>query len=707
MSVTPTSTALPTHNADYRPEIDGLRALAVVLVVAYHAFPSLIPGGFIGVDIFFVISGYLITGIILRALDQNRFSIAEFYARRFRRILPALCVMMVVAFLLSWLVLLPDELRDVGKQLMAGTAFAENIFLIKESGYFDIEAVRKPMLHLWSLGVEEQFYLFWPIMLMLAVRYRLKLGVYMPLLAAVSFVFCLYYVTINPVEAFYILPSRFWELLCGAMLIYYERNARESNFSIISVLSRLDAQPLWQNTKALLAVSVTIIFATKFSHGSFYVGWLNVLPCICALLFISAGKNSWLNRIIFSNPPVVLLGRVSYPFYLWHWPILSLLNITENGKPDPTLVIIAVGVALILAWLTYVLIELPFQKHFTFQKGLKPIFMASLAGMLLTGSLGFMSYEYPKNMVAAVPSWLTNSEVQHVVDEDSFQKTIDRNWWGNAGLSIDQACLQSQWLNKHAPDYCRLSDATPRVAILGDSHANHLVPGLMELKDPILSHLIQISFGGCVAFNSVYFHQRIQNANTVKDCYSGNQDFLNAVINDKNIEVVIISMKSYANTNFDDAHPDGTLKLAISPDNAFAVGLKKMEYLREGLSRSIAQLERAGKKVVYVIDVPALEVHPADCVSVRRLSFNHSKLASCTIARERVEKEQQLDMRNMVAELKASHPNMLVFDANTSLCDDTMCSVIRDQKMLYRDSNHLSLDGSIYIARALAKSIKQ
>src|ERR1700722_15954724 len=210
---------MPSAPSDrYRPDIDGLRAVAVLLVVLFHAFPEAMRGGFIGVDIFFVISGFLITGIIVRELDQQRFSLLTFYGRGIRRIFPALIVVLGATLVLGWLWMLPAAYAQLSADVFASAAFFSNIALLLQSGYFDVESAKKPLLHLWSLGIEEQFYLFWPLILMLAVRLRLSMLATACVIGLASFVLNVAMIGSDPVATFYLPFTRAWELVAGAAL---------------------------------------------------------------------------------------------------------------------------------------------------------------------------------------------------------------------------------------------------------------------------------------------------------------------------------------------------------------------------------------------------------------------------------------------------------------------------------------------------------
>lgn len=205
--------------SNYRPDIDGLRAVAVLLVVGFHAFPGRFPGGFVGVDIFFVISGYLITGILLKEMESSDFSFARFYARRVRRIFPALILVLLCCFVVGWFVLLPDEFKALGKHIFGGAAFFSNFVLLHDAGYFDAAAVRKPLLHLWSLGIEEQFYIVWPVVLFLAFQIR-RVGWMITAIFVASFLANVLTIGRNPVAAFYWPFTRAWELMSGGILVW-------------------------------------------------------------------------------------------------------------------------------------------------------------------------------------------------------------------------------------------------------------------------------------------------------------------------------------------------------------------------------------------------------------------------------------------------------------------------------------------------------
>jgi len=331
----------------YRPDIDGLRAISILLVVGYHAQPSLIPGGFIGVDIFFVISGFLITRIVLSQSKANSFSFLEFYSRRIRRIFPALIVVMAVTYVLGWFVLLPDDFSLLGKNIAAGVAFVSNLFQLTQLGYFAPDANENPLLHLWSLGIEEQFYIFWPpVLLIVGWKWR---RTWMGAIASASFGVSLLIFLGYKDWSFYSPISRAWELLAGGILATNYAHALERGKQRV---------PQFENLLATLGTAAIIFAAIVLNKQSLFPGVYALLPVLGAVLIILS-PNSLLNRTFLSNPQMVLIGLISYPLYLWHWPILTFLRLSMPDDPSTALRVGAVALSVALAWLTYRLLELP------------------------------------------------------------------------------------------------------------------------------------------------------------------------------------------------------------------------------------------------------------------------------------------------------------------------------------------------------------
>jgi peptidoglycan/LPS O-acetylase OafA/YrhL len=377
--VSSTRDAKSLTHPKYRPDIDGLRAVAVLSVVGYHAFRSVVRGGFIGVDIFFVISGFLISSIIFDSLKRDSFSFIEFYRRRIARIFPALLLLLFACYAVGWLTLLPPEYKELGKQIAGGAGYVSNFVLWNEHGYFEQAADAKPLLHLWSLGIEEQYYIFWPLLSYVAWKRRLNLLAITLAIGAVSFALNVGKASTDSVAAFYSPQTRFWELLVGSALAYgvlhRERWASNDNVALAEARSLVGA--------ALIAVGLATIAVDRA-----FPGWWALLPTIGTALIISAGATAWLNRTVLSNRVLVWFGLISYPLYLWHWPLLSFAQIIENGLPPRPVRLVAVVASIALAWLTYELVEKPLRfGRFKAAKG-----VGLFACMIVVGALGFQSF---------------------------------------------------------------------------------------------------------------------------------------------------------------------------------------------------------------------------------------------------------------------------------------------------------------------------
>lgn len=367
-----------TVHSTYRPDIDGLRAIAVLSVVAFHAFPNLFRAGFVGVDVFFVLSGFLISTIILQQLATDSFSFAEFYARRVRRIFPALLAVLVGSLVFGWVVLLPDEFQQIGKHVFAGTTFVSNLVLWNESGYFDNAAETKPLLHLWSLAIEEQFYLLWPLLLAVAWRRRRRVLPLACLVAGVSFLLNIESSMNDKVAAFYSPLTRFWELMTGAVLAYVTIHHR----------TLLDHHA---QTRSVLGFILLLVGFVVISPSWAFPGWSALLPTIGTALIVSAGPSAWLNRTVLANRPAVWVGLISYPLYLWHWPLLVWPKIASGELTSPVARVVLILVSAVLAWLTYRLVEIRVRKSRTRRSLLLLLVPFGTVGIIaLAAALGYV-----------------------------------------------------------------------------------------------------------------------------------------------------------------------------------------------------------------------------------------------------------------------------------------------------------------------------
>jgi len=430
----------------YRPDIDGLRAIAVGSVLAYHAFPSLLPGGFIGVDIFFVISGFLITTILLQSLAAGDFSYRDFYARRIRRIFPALVLVLLATLAFGWYVLLPGEFSQLGKQTTGGAAFFANLVFLGEAGYFDASAETKPLLHLWSLGIEEQFYIFWPLMLGLAWRRRWPMLRVVLAVAVISFLVNVLTVQAHRAAAFYSPLSRAWELMAGGLLAVMQ---------LQSVAQGAASSRAWKkHLQSIVGIALIVLglFMTRSTKA--FPGWWALLPVLGAASCIAAGPGGVLNRYLLSNRVMVWIGLISYPLYLWHWPLLSYARIVTGGEPPLQLRIVLVAASVVLAWATYRFLERFVKLHLS-QAVLRGLAGAG-AALALAGVLVFLGTPMPRH------------------DSPALQAVADATREDNYYDGFEEAALGNQFVY-------RAGNGKHNVLLIGDSHVEQYAPRALEL----------------------------------------------------------------------------------------------------------------------------------------------------------------------------------------------------------------------------------
>lgn len=334
------------HTGTYRADIDGLRAIAVASVVINHAVPAWLPGGFVGVDIFFVISGFLITGIISSEIAQGRFSLVRFYKRRILRIIPALSLVVACCLLFGFVYFGTGEFANLGKHAAAAMAFAANFSFWSETGYFDTASAFKPLLHLWSLGVEEQFYLFWPAIVWIVLRVQRLLGSALLLvLLAASLLLSAYGARESASWSFYLLPARLWELGLGSAL------------ALLSPFARIRNGYVWPNVCAVLGLAFIVAALLMFDERTPFPGVFAIIPVLGSALLLSA-KTSVVNKVL-SSPPLVWVGLISYPLYLWHWPILSFMRNLSNEPLELPLILAGLCAAVLAAIGTFFVVERP------------------------------------------------------------------------------------------------------------------------------------------------------------------------------------------------------------------------------------------------------------------------------------------------------------------------------------------------------------
>jgi peptidoglycan/LPS O-acetylase OafA/YrhL len=552
------------QSPNYRADIDGLRAVAVSSVLVFHAFPHLLPGGFVGVDIFFVISGFLISSIIFAGLDRGTFSILEFYGRRIRRILPALFLVLVAVFVLGWFFLFGDEYRELGKQMAGGAGFVSNFVLWAESGYFDEAATTKVLLHLWSLAIVAQFYMFWPPLLVLSWNRRGAVPALIGAALVLSFAANIWLVGHDAAAAFYSPAARAWELMAGCTLALLKRRGwqlRPANADVASTVGLI-----------LLVAS----FALVDDHRPF-PGWWAVLPVLGAFLVIAAGADASLNRRILGHWAFVGIGLVSYPLYLWHWPLLTFARINESTTPSRDMRLAALALSLVAAVATYRLVELPI-RHGTRAYAKAVALLALVAAM---GMLGYACYRMNGFPGTGFRDPAREAFVDYFDNDGAAWRFGTRIGLAEKfRLECDFYNLESYRAHRAtsvplpsiAPG-CTERDPTKRHAVLlwGDSHAQHLYWGLKQTLPPDWQ-ILQVASSGCFPDPSA------SGPSTTNYCQQSNWVALQTIAKAKPDVVIVAQERGQVRRRFDEIaariHPLGiTRTLFAGPTPHWMTGL--------------------------------------------------------------------------------------------------------------------------------------
>ncbi|MBN3757653.1 acyltransferase [Paraburkholderia sp. Tr-20389] len=658
-----------TDSMKYRPDIDGLRAVAVSGVVIFHAFPSVLRGGFVGVDIFFVISGYLITNILLDELDHGHFSIRSFYARRIRRIFPALVFVLMFTYGLGWISLFKDEYKQLGKHIAASAAFVANLVFWNEAGYFDSAAETKPLLHLWSLGVEEQFYIIWPLLLAFVYRRRSNTA---PLILAglvLSLAINVVLIQHHPAAAFFSPLSRFWELLLGAMLAHSNRTQLAFNDASLHGMS--------------IAGSVLCMVAMScLNREMSFPGWWALVPTCGACLLIGSSRRAFVNEKVLSQPIMIWIGKISYPLYLWHWPLLSFATILAGRTPAPYVRISLIAASIVLAWLTYILLERRIRFGTNHWIKVAPpcvllVAMGYIGGMTyVRDGLGFRK---GYSLVADVNSATLGAGHEFVRPECGVPANQQR---------LFQFCSQDR-------------REIPRAVVWGDSKADALYWGMVResARDRRWSLVART---GCAPMSGVVRISSYANDNP-DECANANRVAMQAITSNHDIKLVVLATAA---------------RVLVGPEYALAGTHQSIGSAAiDGLNNSIETLRKAGKEVVLVMDNPTLP-DPRGCMDRKLMGYpfmqtllsvkQSSSFASKCAITYGEHLAATTGYRAIVAKLHVMHPDMLIYDPAPVLCDmqKGMCSVTQNGKFLYSYGDHISDTANTLIADQLLPQIK-
>lgn len=660
------------ENPHYRRDIDGLRAIAVLSVVVFHAWPMLLPSGFVGVDIFFVISGFLISRIIFREVQDGTFRFSDFYSRRIRRIFPALALVFLASLTIGWFTLLADEYKMLGKHVASGSIFISNFTLLKESGYFDPAAELKPLLHLWSLGIEEQFYIIWPLIIYGAARFRINLLILTTFFLFLSFGLNIWRIDAHLIQTFYNPLTRFWELMFGAVLAHISLYSGQPVKRLLQRFSNLAASVGF----LLIVVALCLLDSTKLFPGV----WA-LFPTLGAVLLIVSGPDSWINKHVLSLPFLVFIGLISYPFYLWHWLLLSILRIVESSNPPVHLVFISLILSFLLACFTYLVVE----KRLRHNPSSWVVFCL-IIGVAIPGIVGKVIQE--KDGLTSRPSIASNK---------NYEKEMTRD------APVDSDC--NAYINSSESErlfyYCRASNLRAKkwIAIIGDSHAHVLFPGFSEEFNKKGVGTILLANSGCPPFLGTTTGRTGSEKN---HCVNKIDQILKTVALENRIEKVLIATRGpvYIEGRGFGSAEKGDINPRIESIDPGEKELPPHQIYFQGLKKTINYVLTLGKEISYFLENPELGVLPKNCIA-RPFTFT-GNYPDCTVEFS-VYRSRMREYRAGVAKIKNDISELLILDPEPLFCDRESCRGILNNKLFYADDDHLGVEGSRYVGSNFAK----
>ncbi|RON47378.1 acyltransferase [Pseudomonas frederiksbergensis] len=646
----------------YRRDIDGLRAIAVIAVVLFHFGVPGFTGGFVGVDIFFVISGYLITSIIWNQRQAGRFSFVDFWARRARRILPALFVMILAVLAVGWFLLAPKDYEELGRSVRYQVMFVSNILFMRQDGYFDVASDLKPMLHTWSLAVEEQFYIVFPLLLTL-LSSRLKhwrLALFGVLL--LSFGLSVWAVAHHPEKAFFLLPMRAWELLAGAMLAVAPRSHWR--------LTTTGAQAV-----SLFGFGLILLAVFAYDKSTPFPGVAALLPTfgVIALIWANGHRQTLVGGLLASRV-LVGLGLISYSWYLWHWPVFVFASYASVEESGPVEVAGLILLTLMLGYLSWRFVETPFRER-RLLAGRRQILVAAGFGVLVLGLAG-----QALRWTDGLPSRLSDEALQYAKGKEWRPELMK--------------CLADD----KTPDdklFCRYGDpaiASSKTLVWGDSHATALIP---IFDDGAREHGVSVmlaSSPGCLPVAGLEYDQT---------CARFNRRVEQALKPQSVGDVVLVarwSLYLYGDVKGDLGHalkkPGGRYDRTVAE-----------QQLADGLRARVQQLRAGGHRVWLIKEVPLQPFSPPYRLS--RLAMLHRPTADVGMD-VAVHLKRQAFISQLFAQIAASDSGVAVVDPAPRLCDSSgLCRVELNGHSLYTDDNHLSEIGAHFVAPVLEPLFKR
>ena len=654
----------------YRREIDGLRALAVVPVILFHAGFEAFSGGFVGVDVFFVISGYLITSIILTQKAAGTFSLLNFYERRARRILPALFLVMAVCIPFAWLWLLPSDMKDFSQSLVAVSVFASNVLFWKESGYFDTAAELKPLLHTWSLAVEEQYYVLFPLFLLVMWRFAKRWTVAtLAVIAALSFALAQWGAYNKPAATFFLLPTRGWEIAIGALIAFY-----------FARYPTLQLQRPAQEVGSLIGLSLILYAVFAYSKATPFPSAYALAPTLgTALIILCATPSTFVGRVL-TTKLFVGVGLISYSAYLWHQPLFAFARQKSFTEPETTIYLALIVFCFSLAYATWRYVENPIRKSRVLER--TTVFIASGLFTLLFILIGLTGHFYH------------GFENRFIVPE-----TVKAQFKGH---SLRSDCDKGDGGTGKSIAFCSLGsiDASDiKFALFGDSHANALNPMFNQigLRDGI--KYVHIGLGGCPPLLGIDVSKGNYEPGVCKALAERQFDY----VRERKIKTVILVARWSLYTQGDYGGSMQGYFLISDDENTLSLQSSRKNF-EESFRKTIQAYRGIGTRVIVLLQIPQQIVQP-DKVYYKLYSFNRQETAAAlNLIKElsvRLESHIELQRHNREYFRSLAEQDLIeLIDPDPYFCSSTECLIGNARDSFYRDDDHVNALGAMRLIDA-------
>jgi peptidoglycan/LPS O-acetylase OafA/YrhL len=668
----------------YRADIDGFRSIAVLLVIFFHFELGSLSGGFIGVDIFFVLSGYLISSIVFEQLKTGSFSFSGFYFRRIRRLFPVYVVVMLATFAVAYWIMLPQDFREFGKTLIASTLYISNILFYLGSGYFDTGAHLKPLLHTWSLSVEEQFYFVFPFVawLLVKIQTRYLFQVFLALTIA-SFIAATYYIKLDENAVFFLYPFRAWEMFLGTLIAL-----KPLPISRSSTLRHFSAGA------GLICIAVPAVY---YDSSTLFPGLAALAPCLGAMLIIDSARthSTWLS-VLLSTRPFVYIGKISYSLYLWHWPIFVLFSYIKPQGITVNDSMIMLVVTFAASAVSYALVEKPIRSGqiALFKKAL-PTYATTFALTFILAGLGFLVYKKDGMDERFSPEIATLAKAT----SDFLKDTLHCTEGGNDQVPDLDFCEYGDPLN-----------ASQYVLIWGDSHSGAMMPSFKKAFENRGIDALQIWFAGCPPLFGIEKDESVSSTLVDQECGARNrktQQFIRD--NQHKISAVLMvgRWSYYINGGGIGYDAHNTISLWHTGDETSQQESTQTVFL-SALDQTFEWFTELEKSVFFVEQPPEISNFKGRSLAIELATGQSSfEDAVNTFAVEPIDsvENRQGALDDYLTQAKQSK-RLVVLPTHQFFCDKVSCSAFIDDYPVFADNNHLSAEGARKISQIYAPLIK-